>query len=97
MTEIRPMEDRVVIRVLETEEKTAGGIVLPDTAKEKPQAGKVSAVGGGKLQKNGNRLPLSVRKGDRVLFGKYAGTDITIGGEEYKILRESELLAKIEN
>ena len=97
MVSIRPVDDRVVIQVLESEEKTAGGIVLPDTAKEKPQQGKITAVGQGKLLENGKRVPLSVKKGDMVLFGKYSGTDVTIRGEEYKILRENELLAKIDN
>lgn len=96
MVSIRPIDDRIVIQVLEGEEKTAGGIVLPDTAKEKPQQGKVAAVGEGKLLDNGKRSPMTVKKGDTVLFGKYAGTDVTIEGEEYKILRESELLAKVQ-
>lgn len=97
MVSIRPVDDRVVIQVIESEEKTAGGIVLPDTAKEKPQQGRVTAVGQGKLLENGKRAPLSVKKGDRVLFGKYSGTDVTIRGEEFKILRENELLAKIDH
>ncbi|HHT9119123.1 MAG TPA: co-chaperone GroES [Candidatus Hypogeohydataceae bacterium YC41] len=93
---IRPLDDRVVIERMEAEEKTPGGIVLPDTAKEKPQKGKIVAVGEGKLLESGKRVPLSVKKGDLVLFGKYAGTEITVDGEEYLIMREADLLAKIE-
>lgn len=96
MVKIRPLDDRVVIEVMEAEEKTAGGIVLPDTAKEKPQKGKVIAVGPGKLLDNGERAPFSVKVNDRVLFGKYAGQDITIDEKEFKIMRESEILARIE-
>jgi chaperonin GroES len=92
---IRPLEDRVVIKQIEAEEKTAGGIVLPDTAKEKPQRGKVLAVGPGKLLDSGERATIAVKEGDEVLFGKYSGTDIKIDGEEIKILRESDILAKI--
>ncbi len=95
MVTIRPVDDRVVVQILDAEEKTAGGIVLPDTAKEKPQQGKVIAVGQGKLLDNGKRSEVTVKKGDTVLFGKYAGTDVTIQGEEYKILRENELLARV--
>jgi chaperonin GroES len=90
-----PLEDRLVIRRLEAEEKTAGGIVLPDTAKEKPQRGEVLAVGPGKLLENGKRAALEVKVGDNVLFGKYSGTDVKIQGEECLILRESDLLAKL--
>jgi chaperonin GroES len=93
---IRPLDDRVVIERMEAEERTPGGIVLPDTAKEKPQKGKVVAVGEGKLLESGKRSPLSVKKGDSVLFGKYSGTEITVDGKEYLILREADLLAKIE-
>jgi chaperonin GroES len=85
-----------VLKVLDAEEKTAGGILLPDTAKEKPQRGKVTAVGDGKFGKDGKRLALDVKKGDIVLFGKYAGSDVKVGGEDFKILRESEILAKVE-
>jgi len=95
MVQIRPIEDRVIVKVLDAEEKTAGGIVIPDNAKEKPQRGKVTAVGAGKLLDNGKRQALSVSKGDEVLFGKYSGSDVKIDGEEYKVLRESDLLAKI--
>lgn len=92
---IRPLEDRVIIEQIEAEEKTAGGIVLPDTAKEKPQRGRVVAVGPGKLLDSGERSPIGVVEGDEVLFGKYAGTEIKVNGQEIKILRESDILAKI--
>ncbi|HEX5009941.1 MAG TPA: co-chaperone GroES [Planctomycetota bacterium] len=95
MPKLNPLDDRVVIEVLEAEEKTAGGIVLPDTAKEKPQRGKVTAVGPGRLLKNGSRATLGLRVGDQVLFGKYAGTEVTVNEVEFKILRESEILAKV--
>ena len=96
MASLRPLEDRVVLKVLDAEDKTAGGILLPDTAKEKPQRGKVTAVGDGKLNKDGKRIALDVKKGDVVLFGKYAGSDVQVNGEDYKILRESEILARVE-
>lgn len=92
---LRPLDDRVVVQPLEAEEKTAGGIVLPDTAKEKPQRGRVIAVGSGKLLDDGNRAAISVAKGDEVIFGKYAGNDVKVDGTEYKILRESDILAKL--
>ncbi len=92
---IRPLEDRVVIKQIEAEAKTAGGIVLPETAKEKPQRGEVLAVGPGKLLDSGERSPIGVVVGDEVLFGKYSGTEIKVDGEEVKILRESDILAKI--
>jgi chaperonin GroES len=92
---IRPLEDRVVVEPVEAEEKTAGGIVLPDTAKEKPQRGKVLAVGPGKLLDNGQRAEMSVAVGDEVIYGKYGGTDIEVNGEDVKILRESDILAKV--
>ena len=92
---IRPLEDRVVIQQIEAEEKTSGGIFIPDTAKEKPQRGKVLSVGPGKLLDSGERSPIGVVEGDEVLFGKYAGTEIKVDGEEIKILRESDILAKI--
>ena len=94
---IRPLDDRVVVEPLEAEETTAGGIVLPDTAKEKPQRGKVVAVGPGKLLDSGNRGALSVAVGDEVLYGKYGGTDIEVDGDDVKILRESDILAKVVN
>lgn len=95
MSKIRPLEDRVVISQIEAEEKTAGGIVLPDTAKEKPQRGLVIAVGPGKLLDSGELAAIGVVEGDEVLFGKYAGTDIKVDGKEVKILRETDILAKI--
>ena len=92
---LKPLDDRVVIKPLEAEEKTAGGIVLPDTAKEKPQRGKVVATGPGKLLDSGERAKMSVKKGDEVLYGKYAGTEIKVDGEELMICRESDILAKL--
>ena len=93
---IKPLDDRIVVKSLEAEEKTAGGILLPDTAKEKPQKAKVLAVGAGRLNDEGKRLPLDVKVGDTVLYGKYSGTDVKWNGEEVKILRESEILAIVE-
>jgi len=92
---IRPLDDRVVVEPIAAEEKTAGGIVLPDTAKERPQRGTVIAVGPGKLLDNGKRGELSVAVGDEVIYGKYGGTDIEINGDDIKILRESDILAKV--
>jgi chaperonin GroES len=92
---LNPLDDRVVVQPLEAEEMTAGGIVLPDTAKEKQQRGRVLAVGPGRLLDSGERSSVSVKIGDEVLFGKYGGTDIEIDGEDVKILRESDILAKI--
>jgi len=91
-TGIRPLDDRVVVEPLEAEERTAGGIVLPDSAKEKPQQGIVVAVGPGPMLESGDRGGLSVRVGDRVFYGKYAGTEVKVDGNEYKIMRESDLL-----
>jgi chaperonin GroES len=91
-----PLEDRVVVKPQEAESKTPGGIVLPDTAKEKPLIGKVIAVGPGKLDDDGKRIPMSVKKNDTVLFGKYSGSEVELDGEDYKILRESEILGVIE-
>lgn len=93
---LRPLDDRVVLRVLDAEEKTAGGIVLPDSAREKPQRGKITAVGAGRLLESGKRLKPDVAKGDVVLFGKYTGSDVVIDGVDFKIMRESEILAKVE-
>jgi chaperonin GroES len=93
---IRPLHDRVIVKRIEEEEKTKGGIIIPDTAKEKPIEGKVVAVGAGKLMDNGKKLPLDVKKGDRILFGKYAGTDIKIEGEEHLIMREEDIIAIVE-
>ena len=92
---IRPLDDRVVVEPIEAEETTSGGIVLPDTAKEKPQRGTVVAVGPGKLLDNGNRGDLSVAVGDEVIYAKYGGSDIEVEGEEVKILREGDILAKV--
>jgi chaperonin GroES len=92
---INPLDDRVVVRGSEAEETTAGGIVLPDAAKEKPQRGIVLAVGPGRLLDSGERSAISVEVGDEILFGKYGGTDIEVDGEEVKILRESDILAKV--
>ncbi len=95
--QLRPLYDRIVVkRIEEQEQKTAGGIVIPDTAKEKPQEGEVIAVGKGKRLEDGKLIPLEVKKGDRILFGKYSGNDIKIDGEEYLILREDEVLGVIE-
>ncbi len=92
---LRPLDDRVVVEPMEAEEMTAGGIVLPDTAKEKPQRGTVLALGPGKLLDNGQRSQLSVAVGDEVIYGKYSGSDIEVDGREVKILRESDILAKV--
>ena len=92
---INPLDDRVVFRPMEAEERTAGGIVLPDAAREKQQRGTVIAVGPGRLLDSGERCPVSVKVGDQVLFGKYGGTEIEVDGEDVKILRESDILAKI--
>ncbi|KHE90334.1 MAG: co-chaperone GroES [Candidatus Scalindua rubra] len=93
---IRPLDDRVVVEPLEAEEKTKGGIVLPDAAKEKPTKGKVISVGDGKLLDNGKRAEMLVKKGDQVLYGKYSGTEITVGEKDYLILKENDILAKID-
>ena len=92
---LNPLDDRVVVEPLEAEEKTAGGIVLPDTAKEKPQRGTVISVGPGRLLDNGQRGALSVAAGDQVIYGKYSGSEIEVDGKEVKILRESDILAKV--
>src|ERR1700722_1201241 len=92
---LKPLDDRVVVEPTEAEEKTAGSILLPDTAKQKPQQGKVVAVGPGKMTDEGNRLALAVKIGDIVLYGKYSGSDVEVNGKELKILRESDLLAKL--
>jgi chaperonin GroES len=93
---IKPLDDRVLIKPLEAEERTAGGIVLPDTAKEKPTRGKVVAVGPGKLLENGTRGACTLKVGDTVLYGKYSGTEIKIDGDEHTIMRENEVLAVLE-
>lgn len=93
---IKPLDDRIVIRPLDAEAKTKGGIVLPDTAKEKQQQGKVVAVGEGKLLKNGQRASLTVKKGDRVIYGKFSGNEIKIADVDYIIMKESEVLSLVE-
>jgi chaperonin GroES len=92
---LQPLGDRLIVKVLEEEETTASGIVLPDTAKEKPQKGKVLAVGTGKLDDDGQRIPLDVSTGDEVVYSKYGGTEIVIDGEDLLVLRESDVLAKV--
>jgi chaperonin GroES len=91
-----PLNDKIVVQRLEAEEKTAGGIVLPDTAKEKPKQGKVLSLGDGKLLDNGKRAPFQVKEGDRVLFTSYAGNEVTIDGKEYLIMSEDDILAVVE-
>lgn len=93
---IRPLQDRVIVKRIEEEEKSKGGIIIPDTAKEKPQEGKVIAVGKGKVNDDGKVMPLDVKVNDRVLFGKYAGSEINIDGEEHMIMREDDILGVIE-
>ena len=93
---IRPLQDRIIVKRLEEEERTKGGIIIPDSAKEKPSEGLVIAVGKGKVLENGKQLPLDVKKNDRILFGKYAGTDIKIEGNEFLIMREDDVLGVIE-
>ncbi len=93
---IRPLQDRILVKRLEEEDRTKGGIIIPDTAKEKPSEGLVIAVGKGKVSENGKQLPLDVKKNDRILFGKYSGTDIEIDGKEYLIMREDDVLCVVE-
>ncbi|MGA9175396.1 MAG: co-chaperone GroES [Thermoactinomyces sp.] len=93
---IKPLGDRVVLEPVEKEEKTASGIVLPETAKEKPQEGRIVAVGTGRVDEKGSRIPLEVKEGDLVIFSKYAGTEVKYGEKEYLILRESDILAIVE-
>ncbi len=93
---LKPLDDRIVIKQSEAEEKTSGGIILPDTAKEKPQIGKIVATGPGKLLDNGKRAQMSVKKKNEVLYAKYSGSDIEIDGEKYVILRESDILGIVE-
>jgi chaperonin GroES len=93
---IRPLNDRVLVLRIDEEEKTSGGIIIPDTAKEKPQEGKVIAVGPGKLDENGKRIPMEVKDNSRVLFGKYGGTEIKIDGVEHIIMREDDILGIVE-
>jgi chaperonin GroES len=93
---LRPLQDRILVQRVKEEEKTKGGIIIPDTAKEKPVEGRVIAAGIGKLSEKGNRIALEVKKGDRILFGKYSGNEIKIEGEEYLIMREDDVLGVIE-
>ncbi|MEZ4527907.1 MAG: co-chaperone GroES [Desulfobacterales bacterium] len=92
---LRPLQDRILVQRMEEETKTKGGIIIPDTAKEKPAEGKVVAVGNGKINDKGERVALEVKEGDRILFGKYAGTEVKIDGEEYLIMREDDVLGII--
>ena len=91
-TKIKPLHDRVIVERLEAEEKSAGGIIIPDTAKEKPQEGKVIAVGKGKRKEDGTLIPMDVKEGDRILFSKYAGSEVKIDGHDYIIMREDDIL-----
>jgi chaperonin GroES len=93
---LRPLQDRILVQRVEEETTTKGGIIIPDTAKEKPAEGKVVAVGNGKVGDDGKRVPLEVKKGDRILFGKYSGTEVKIEGDEYLIMREDDVLGIIE-
>ncbi len=93
---IRPLHDRILVKRVDSEETTKGGIIIPDTAKEKPQEGKVVAVGKGKLNDDGETIEMSVKKGDKILFSKYAGTEVTVEGEEHIIIREDDVLAILE-
>ncbi|MCI0480457.1 MAG: co-chaperone GroES [Candidatus Dadabacteria bacterium] len=93
---VRPLHDKVLIQRLDTEETTKGGIIIPDTAKEKPQEGKVIAVGTGRILEDGTKKPLEIKKGEKVLFNKYGGIDISIDGEDYLILREEDILAVVD-
>jgi chaperonin GroES len=94
---VKPLQDRLVVKRIEEEEKTKGGIIIPDAAKEKPQEGRVIAVGDGKMLDSGQKAPLTVKVGDKILFGKYSGTEIKIDGDEHLILREDDVLAIIED
>ena len=93
---VRPLHDRLIVKRLEEEEKTKGGIIIPDTAKEKPIEGKVIAAGKGKIKEDGTKIPMEVKKGDRILFAKYAGAEVKIDGEEHLIMKEDDVLAIIE-
>ena len=93
---VRPLHDRLIIQTMKEEEVTKGGIIIPDTAKERPVEGKVIAVGAGRLKKDGTKMPLEIKKGDRVLYAKYGGTEIKIDGEEYLMMKEDDILAVIE-
>lgn len=92
---VKPLEDRIILKPMEAETKTAGGIIIPDAAKEKPQKGEVIAIGPGKVSEKGQKIEMSLKNGDKVLYGKYSGTEISIDGQDYLILRESDVLAVI--
>jgi chaperonin GroES len=92
---VKPLADRILVKPLEAEEKTKGGIIIPDNAKEKPQKGEVMAVGPGKIADNGQKIVMELKKGDKVLYGKYSGTEVTVDGQEYLIVKESDVLAVI--
>lgn len=94
--QVRPLHDRILVRRLEEEEKTKGGIIIPDTAKEKPSEGRVIAVGDGRIKEDGTKIPMELKKGDRILFSKYAGTEVKIDGEDHLIMRVDDVLAVIE-
>jgi chaperonin GroES len=94
---VRPLNDRIIVKRLEEEGKTKGGIIIPDSAKEKPVEGKVIAVGDGRINKEGKKIPMEIKKGDRVLFAKYGGTEIKMDGEEYMMMKEDDVLAVIED
>ena len=96
MKKIRPLHDRILVKREDEGEEKIGGIIIPDTAKEKPQRGTVEAAGAGKIDDNGKRIPLDVKKGDRILFGKYSGNEVKIDGDDYLILREEDVLAILE-
>ena len=93
---VRPLRDRLIVKRVEEEGKTKGGIIIPDTAKEKPMEGEVIAVGNGRIKKDGTKIPMEVKKGDRILFAKYAGTEVKINGEEYLMMKEDDIFAIIE-
>jgi chaperonin GroES len=95
-TGIQPLADRVLVKRIEEEQQTKGGIIVPDTAKEKPQQGKIIEVGPGRMTEDGKRIPLEVKKGNKVLFGKYSGSEVTVGDQEYLIMREDDILAVID-
>jgi chaperonin GroES len=92
---VKPLEDRVVVKPMDAEQKTSGGIIIPDNAKEKPQKGEVIAVGPGKVNDKGQKIEMTLKKGDKILYGKYSGSEITVDGKEYLIVRESDVLAII--
>lgn len=92
---LKPLEDRIVVKALEAEEKTKGGIIIPDNAKEKPQKGEVVAVGPGKVSEQGKRIEMVLKTGDHILFGRYSGTEVKVNGQEYLIMRESDVLATL--